>query len=171
MAYRRGAGGFRVDELRSLTPESFRLDRDPSIFTSSEQHQEPQAGGSADPKSLARELREWIRDKPPGQSVFPLHHETAKAIGPTWRPSASRTRPTKASPTSIRCEPTTSRHWFAPVQASPKSAAGPARQARDHPQALRQGVAHDLAARSKRLPKLTADDRPHESKVAGRDRN
>ena len=32
------------------------------------------------PLALARDLRDWLKDKPPGQSVFPLHHETAKAI-------------------------------------------------------------------------------------------
>jgi Phage integrase family len=32
------------------------------------------------PESLAGELRNWLRDKPSGQSVFPLNHDTAKAI-------------------------------------------------------------------------------------------
>src|SRR5262249_6871737 len=32
------------------------------------------------PLSIVAPLRDWLRDKAPGESVFPLHHDTGKAI-------------------------------------------------------------------------------------------
>ena len=82
MAYRAAAGtGFRVNELRSLTPESFKLDGpEPtiSLLAAGTKNGKPAVQPIAE--SLARELRLWLVGKPPGRSVFPLHHETAKAM-------------------------------------------------------------------------------------------
>ena len=82
MAYRAAAGtGFRVDELRSLTPEAFRLDSPQTMIclkASSTKNRKPADQSIA--QALARKLRDWIRDKPRGQSVFPLDHDTAKAV-------------------------------------------------------------------------------------------
>ena len=82
MAYRAAAGtGFRVDELRSLTPEAFRLESPQTIIclkASSTKNRKPADQPIA--QALARELRDWIQDRPRGQSVFPLDHDTAKAI-------------------------------------------------------------------------------------------
>jgi integrase len=73
--------GFRVSELRSLTPESFRLDdSEPSVFLRRSSTKNRKPADQPIPITLACELRDWIRDKPRGHSVFPLHHETAKAI-------------------------------------------------------------------------------------------
>ena len=82
MAYRVAAStGFRVEELRSLAPESFRLDGpDPSIFLGASSTKNRKPADQPIPHALAFELRNWMRGKPRGQSVFPLHHETAKAI-------------------------------------------------------------------------------------------
>jgi hypothetical protein len=82
MAYRTAAGtGFRAEELRSLTPESFRLDRpDPSIFLKAAATKNRKPADQPITRELARTLREWLRGQPAGQSVFPLHHDTAKAI-------------------------------------------------------------------------------------------
>jgi site-specific recombinase XerC len=82
MAYKVAASaGLRVEELRTLNPESFRLDTpDPSIFLRASSTKNRKPADQPIPQALARELREWLRGKPPGESVFPLHHETAKAI-------------------------------------------------------------------------------------------
>ncbi len=82
MAYRVAAAtGFRVDELRSLTPESFRLDgHEPSLFLRRSSTKNRKPADQPISQSLARDVSEWLKRKPPGQSVFPLHHETAKAI-------------------------------------------------------------------------------------------
>jgi integrase len=82
MAYRVAAAtGFRADELRSLTPEAFRLDRqEPSILLRASSAKDRRPADQPIPLMLARDLCEWLRGKPSGQSVFPLNHETAKAI-------------------------------------------------------------------------------------------
>ena len=82
IAYRVAATtGLRAEELRTLNPESFRLDTDdPSISLRASSTKNRKSADQPVPHSLVRDLREWIRDKPPGESVFPLHHETAKAI-------------------------------------------------------------------------------------------
>ncbi len=82
MAYRAAAGtGIRVDELRSLSPEAFWLDSPQPIIclkASSTKNRKPADQPTA--QALARELRDWIQDRLRGQSVFPLDHDTAKAI-------------------------------------------------------------------------------------------
>jgi integrase len=82
MAYRAAAGtGFRVDELRSLTPEAFRLDcPQPIIWLKASSTKNRKPADQPVAQALACDLRDWIRDKPRGQSVFPLDHDTAKAI-------------------------------------------------------------------------------------------
>jgi integrase len=82
MAYRvASATGFRVQELRSLTPESFRINRaDPTIFLRASSTKNRRPADQPISQALARDLRDWLKDKPKGQTVFPLHHETAKAI-------------------------------------------------------------------------------------------
>ena len=82
MAYRvASATGFRVQELRSLMTESFRLDRpDPSIFLRASSTKNRRSADQPISQSLARDLRIWLKDKTKGKAVFPLHHETAKAI-------------------------------------------------------------------------------------------
>ncbi len=82
IAYRAaGATGFRVQELRSLVPENFRLDDAAPVLVlkaSSTKNRRP--ADQPVPLALAADLREWLRDIPAGATVFPLHHETAKAI-------------------------------------------------------------------------------------------
>jgi integrase len=82
IAYRTAAySWFRVDELRSLTPESFHLEGPRPFITltaSSAKNRKPT--DQPVPSSLVIPLREWLAGKAPGESVFPLHHDTGKAI-------------------------------------------------------------------------------------------
>jgi integrase len=82
MAYRTAAStGFRVDELRSLTPEAFHLDgRRPLIALTAGDAKNRKAVNQPIPAALVGPLRAWLQDKPAGESVFPLHHDTGKAI-------------------------------------------------------------------------------------------
>ena len=82
MAYRVAAGtGFRVAELRGLTPDRFRLDGpEPTVFLRASATKNRRPAEQPIPHALARDLSTWLRGKAAGASVFPLHHETAKAI-------------------------------------------------------------------------------------------
>jgi site-specific recombinase XerD len=82
MAYRTAAAtGFRVEELRSLTAESFRLTGPaPSIYLQAAATKNRKPADQPIPLALADALRAWLRRQPAGESVFPLHHDTAKAI-------------------------------------------------------------------------------------------
>jgi len=82
MAYRVAAAtGFRVEELRSLTPESFRLAGPaPTIHLRASGTKNRRPANQPIPLTLAHELRGWLPGQPKRRSVFPLHHETAKAI-------------------------------------------------------------------------------------------
>jgi integrase len=82
MAYRAAiATGFRVAELRSLTPESFRLDgADPVVILKAGAAKSRKPATQPLPVALARDLRTWLGGQPAGSRVFPLHHETARAI-------------------------------------------------------------------------------------------
>ena len=82
MAYRVAAAtGFRAEELRSLAPENFRLEGpEPSVFLRAGSTKNRKPADQPIPLALARDLRPWLRDKPAGTPVLPLHHETAKAI-------------------------------------------------------------------------------------------
>ena len=75
------ATGFRANELRSLTPESFDLDGDPASVT-------VEAGASKHrredvqliPDEFVAMIRPWLAGKPEGQSIFPLPDRTAKML-------------------------------------------------------------------------------------------
>jgi site-specific recombinase XerD len=82
MAYRVAAStGFRADEMRGLSPESFRLDGSaPSIYLKASGTKNRKPANQPISTALADDLRRWLREQPPGEPPFPLHHETAKAI-------------------------------------------------------------------------------------------
>jgi len=80
--YRLAIGtGFRANEIRSLTPESFDLDATPPTVTVeaafSKHKKEDEQPIRND---LAAFLRPWLADKAPGATVFPLHDKTAKML-------------------------------------------------------------------------------------------
>jgi site-specific recombinase XerC len=82
MAYKVAVGtGFRADELRSLTPESFRLDSEPPTVVceagytkNGHRAEQPVAD------TLASILRPWVASRTPGESVFNLPAKTAEMI-------------------------------------------------------------------------------------------
>jgi integrase len=82
IAYKTAAlTGFRVSELRSLMPESFRLGgAEPTVFLRRSSTKNRKPADQPIPLALARELCDWLGGRPSGASVFPLSHETAKAI-------------------------------------------------------------------------------------------
>ena len=82
MAYRLAtATGFRADEMRSLTPESFRLTGpEPTVFLRASATKNRRPVEQPIPLALAATLATWLRGKPAGASVLPLHPETAKVI-------------------------------------------------------------------------------------------
>jgi integrase len=82
MAYRVAAAtGFRVEELRTLLPESFRLDgAEPVIILTASATKNRRPAEQPIPLALARDLARWLADKPAGVPVLPLHRETARAI-------------------------------------------------------------------------------------------
>jgi integrase len=82
MAYRLAAAtGFRADELRSLTPESFHLvGPNPTIYLKASATKNHHPADQPIPLALARELSRWLADKPARVSVLPLHVKTAQAI-------------------------------------------------------------------------------------------
>jgi integrase len=73
--------GFRVAELRALTPESFRLDGpEPTVSLKAGSTKNRRPVTQPVPLALAHALSAWLRGQPAGGPVFLLHHETAKAI-------------------------------------------------------------------------------------------
>ncbi len=84
MAYRlAAAAGFRAEELRTLTPESFHLGGpEPSVFLAASATKNRRPAEQPLPLTLSRDLADWLHGQAAGASVFPLHHETAKAIRP-----------------------------------------------------------------------------------------
>jgi integrase len=82
MAYRLAAGtGFRAAELRTLTPEAFRLDGpEPTVFLRASATKNRRPAEQPIPLALALDVAAWLRGKAAGEKVLPLHHETAKAI-------------------------------------------------------------------------------------------
>ncbi len=80
MAYRLALGtGFRVKELRTLTPVSFNLDGDPPTVTvaaaySKRRRQDVQPIRP----DLAETLRPWLAGRPRNEQLFRLPHNTAK---------------------------------------------------------------------------------------------
>jgi hypothetical protein len=73
--------GFRVAELRALTPESFRLEGpEPTLCLKAASTKNRRPAEQPVPLALARDLSAWLRGRPAGEPVFPLHRETARAI-------------------------------------------------------------------------------------------
>ena len=82
MAYRLAFGtGFRVNELRSLTPANFRLKGDrPCVVLKAGDAKDRRKVEQPISAELAADLLPWLAGKPSGRPVLPLHHETAKMI-------------------------------------------------------------------------------------------
>ena len=82
MAYRVALStGFRADELRSLTPESFALDRTPPVVVCAAGY--TKNGRKAEqpiPEALANALRPWLATRPDGCPVFALPEKTADML-------------------------------------------------------------------------------------------
>ena len=67
--------------MRSLTVKSFRLDGpEPSVLLRASATKNRRSVEQPIEAGLAQALARWIHGKPAGTPVFPLHHETAKAI-------------------------------------------------------------------------------------------
>ena len=82
MAYRLAAGtGFRVNELRSLIPESFKLDGPrPFVALRPEAAKNGRKADQPIPPALASDLRPRLAGKARGRAVLPLHARTAEMI-------------------------------------------------------------------------------------------
>ena len=139
--YRR-LSGVSVDELRSLTPESFHLEGPrPSIALAASSSKNRKPADQPVPSSLLGPLRDWLANKAPGESVFPLHHDTGKAIrsdldaiGVPYETDEGIGRfPRPSSVLRLAAGP------FRPVDQG-SAATRQTRQARDHDEALRQSV-------------------------------
>ncbi|WP_169979485.1 tyrosine-type recombinase/integrase [Tautonia rosea] len=72
MLYRVALGtGFRAGELRSLTPEGFRLDSDPPVIVCEAAYAKNRRKAEQPiTNALAAILRPWIASRPPGRPVF-----------------------------------------------------------------------------------------------------
>src|SRR5262249_1148517 len=83
MLYRVAVGtGFRAGELRSLTPESFDLVREPATITVEATHSKRRRN-DVQPihNDLAARLRLWLADKPNDERVFGnMPNETARML-------------------------------------------------------------------------------------------
>ncbi len=82
MAYRiASATGFRADELRKLTSESFRLKgSEPSIFLRASATKNRRPVDQPIPQALVPILAAWLEGKPAGKPVLPLNPAAAKVI-------------------------------------------------------------------------------------------
>jgi len=82
MLYRVALGtGFRANELRSLTPESFDLDGEPPTVTVEAGYSKRRRMDEQPiRRDLAELLREWLADKTPGKRVFALGDKPAKMM-------------------------------------------------------------------------------------------
>lgn len=86
MAYRIAAAtGFRANELRSLTPESFALEGDsPAITVRAGFSKRGKRSGRDDvqpiPRGLAAMLRPWLEGRPAGRPVLALPERCAKML-------------------------------------------------------------------------------------------
>ena len=82
MLYRAALGtGFRANELRSLTPESFDLDAGPPTVTVEAAYSKRRRCDEQPIRGdLADLLRSWLIDKTPGKRVFPLGDKPAKML-------------------------------------------------------------------------------------------
>jgi integrase len=80
--YRLAVGtGFRANELRNLTPESFDLDANPTTVTVEAAYSKHRRK-DVQPirRDLANLLRPWLRGKMPGQPVFKMPDKPVKLI-------------------------------------------------------------------------------------------
>lgn len=82
MLYRLAAGtGFRANELRTLTPECFRLDgEDPSVVVKAAYAKNGKEAVQPIRRDLAELLRLWLEGRPAGEPVVPVPTETAKML-------------------------------------------------------------------------------------------
>ncbi len=106
--------GFRANELRSLTPESFDLAADPPTVTVEAAYSKRRRDDIQPIRpDLAAALRSWIAGKAPGRPVFGnLTKHTVKLIRHDWRPPGCPTAMPRAGwPISTRCGTPTSRRW------------------------------------------------------------
>ncbi len=73
--------GFRANELRSLTPESFALDVEPPSVTVQAAYSKRRRNDVQPIRpDLADELRVWLAGKPTGRPVFRMPEKTAKML-------------------------------------------------------------------------------------------
>jgi len=73
--------GFRANELRSLTRQSFALDADPPTITVEAGYSKRRRRDCQPiPPALAEGLRPWLADKAAGKPVFTVPHKTAKML-------------------------------------------------------------------------------------------
>jgi hypothetical protein len=79
MAYRVAIGtGFRADEIRSLTPESFDLVvRPPTITVQAAYSKRRRRDEQPIRTDMAELLKAWLKDRPAGVPVFPIHARAA----------------------------------------------------------------------------------------------
>jgi integrase len=106
--------GFRANELRSLTPESFDLAADPPTVTVKAAYSKRRRHDEQPIRpDLAAALRPWVDGKAPGRPVFGnLTKHTVKLIRHDWRPPGCPTAMHRAGwPISTRCGTPTSRRW------------------------------------------------------------
>jgi len=82
MLYQVAVGtGFRANELRSLTPESFDLDADPPVVTIEAAYSKHRRRDEQPiRRDLADLLRPWLKGRPAGEPVFRLPDKTAKMM-------------------------------------------------------------------------------------------
>jgi site-specific recombinase XerD len=82
--------GYRRSELRSLRPESFRLDDEPPVIVVGAAYTKAGRNDAQPiPSDVAQQLREWLVGKPPQTPVFPdLPVNTARTL--RWDMKAAR---------------------------------------------------------------------------------
>lgn len=82
MLYRIALGtGYRADEIRSLTPEAFRLDAgSPVVVLAAEFTKDGKPAEQPIRRDLAGRLGGWLAGKPPGEPVVPVPIKTAELV-------------------------------------------------------------------------------------------
>lgn len=80
--YRLAMGtGFRANELRGLTPESFQLDGDhPTVTIEADEAKNDKRAVQPITRELANALRPFVEGKPPGEPVLIVPEKTAKML-------------------------------------------------------------------------------------------
>jgi integrase len=70
--------GYRLNEVMSLTPESFDLDADPPVILCAGKNCKNRKDTRQPIRlELAAMLKDWLADKPPGKPVFPIRRDDA----------------------------------------------------------------------------------------------